>query len=89
MGGTQSHNDTFHLVQKLQDDIANERLPTYAIPQKREQTILRSEPRVGEKKYQTWHTSSPTANVSKDLKGKISQIFGSQTHKRTTHRYNG
>ena len=75
MGGTHSHNDTFHLVQKLQDDIALDRLPNHAIPQKRKQAILRSKPRVGEKKYQTWHISSPTANASKDLKSKISQIF--------------
>ena len=75
MGGTHSHYDTFNLVQKLQDDIANDRLPNHAIPQKRKQTILRSEPRVGEKKYQTWHISSPTANALKDLKCKISLIF--------------
>ena len=75
MGGTHSHYDTFNLVQKLQDDIANDRLPNHAIPQKRKQTILRSEPRVGEKKYQTWYISSPTANALKDLKSKISLIF--------------
>ena len=67
--------ETFLLAQKLQDDICNDRLPDHAIPQKRKWTILRNEPRAGEKEYQTWHISSPTANASTDLKDKISQIF--------------
>ena len=80
MGGIFSYILTCHLEWKLRDDMLNDRLSNYVIPQKEQWTILRHAPSIGEKKYQKWHISSPTGNASKYLKGKISQIFDNEFH---------
>ena len=80
MGSIFSYIYTCILARKLRDDILNDRLSNYVIPQKEQWTILRHAPSNGEKRYQKWHISSPTGNASKDLKGKIAQIFDNDFH---------